>query len=201
MKTTKLILTLSTTIALLAASGCLGTDPARSAAAPLTESCFGTFACVDADGTFETYDISGEDGDCDVGPYHLYEDGSLSDYTEDEDDLDHWEGDSALFTLCDDESSRCMTCSNITPPTAPSPTDDDAEAATDEEPVGRCDGSAPSCLSQSPGSCSSVDGCYQSSRFRWNGDLEFYCTGVAKRCSAYDTSRSCTRQYGCYWYD
>jgi len=66
-------------------------------------------------------------------------------------------------------------------------------------PGSRCVGSADSCYGRASGDCSTQDGCYQSSHVKYNGTIEYDCSGSAKWCSDYDMQSACESQDGCRW--
>ncbi len=180
------------------ACGCAARGPAdaHETAAALLERCSGRFECTADDGETFGATLEEEDGVCYSGNLELGADGSV----ESPDDPGwpagdvHWTGDAVTFRMCSDASGLCVTCVDPNGGVAPP-----AHAPEEEESVGRCVGSPPSCHSQSYGYCAYVDGCYGASHLRWDGSWDNVCEGSARRCDGYSWERACEDQPGCSW--
>lgn len=186
---------LTTLALLLTATACLGDDPTGRIPAALLESCGAEYACEFPDGSIVVMQSELGSRYCEFDAFSLESEGRVNNHGP-VDALDYWVGDADRFTVCNDADTECVACDR----TGPLPAGEPAERETGGGAEGGyCDGYAENCLNLSTTSCSGVDGCYTSSRFLWNGDLERYCTGTSENCSEYSRESPCDRQSGCAW--
>jgi hypothetical protein len=169
---------LATLLCSLASSACA---PDSRDAATETDFCSGTFDCSDGSGTERvTAARSGEA--CRVGAYWLDPDGSVRAIDWPLPTYD-WVVNDDSVAICG-AATACTVC--IPAPVGPVTTTG-----------GTCDGYR-NCGSLSPGSCSTVDGCYLSLASTTSPDDD-YCDGSPTACSSYDDESSCSREPGCSW--
>ncbi|RLB47595.1 MAG: hypothetical protein DRJ42_25100 [Deltaproteobacteria bacterium] len=178
----------------LSVTACFGEDAAGRVPAPLIEACGAEYSCEYPDGSVEVMESTPEDGKCELDEFGLSSDGHVNKHGSIQ--LNYWVGDSDLFSVCHDETGECVTCGRTGPLPMPEPSSPTPEGDSES---GRCTGNAANCANLSTSSCWNVDGCYTSSRFSWNGDLERYCSGISERRDDYTWESACERQRGCEW--
>jgi hypothetical protein len=156
----------------------------------LVETCSGTYYCHDKNHTTHEPAVRVGD-DCKIGLMTFAKDGTFNH------GHSNWTGDASKFEAChmyfgEMVCTQCEVEGGSSGAPAPSSSGGD-----------RCKGSASSCGSFVPGTCSGQTGCYMHSDYISTGSYGGYwqndCRGSAARCGLFDSESSCKRQGGCYW--
>lgn len=146
----------------------------------LTDGCSGEYSCTDGTQSV-TSTLTYSNGVCHAGNIGLQKDGSVSGLVS----SGTWSGDSNGFSIC--SGSQCLVCT-------PSKTTGGSGGSSSSA---KCTGAPMSCYSLSPGSCSSVEGCYMHSHYT-GSHWENECLGSAKSCDSFSSESLCQEQ-GCTW--
>lgn len=153
-------------------------DPER-----IPQTCSGSYACAGSTSATFTLVVSPGEDACLI----RFSDGELAGLLE-PGGVASWRGDPGAwkptqsgFRVCFED---CVTCVS------------ELASATGG---GGCKGAATSCSAFSAGSCSAQKGCSLTSKVKYDGSLEYHCTGTPVGCSAMSSEQVCTGHSGCVW--
>jgi hypothetical protein len=102
-----------------------------------------------------------------------------------------WKATSSGLDVCSD--GDCFHCA------APTPAPSASSAGPTSVPAGKCTGVPMSCYGLGESTCDDQRGCSGNEHVRWDGDLEFECSGTARECELFVSQDRCEKQGGCHW--